>query len=150
MTDGPVELNEDVVRGLPDAGPVVMVNLLRFKAASADGDGSGWDAYLRYSRGISALMRGVGATILWAGNVEGAAYGDLGDRPWDFVVLVRYPSRAAFLEMVTSAPYAEANHHRDPFDRLLVAQAILEDATLVTADHALPPYGVTLLWARSR
>ena len=44
----------------------------------------------------------------------------------------------------------EANHHRDPFDRLLVAQAILEDATLVTADHALPPYGVTLLWARSR
>jgi PIN domain nuclease of toxin-antitoxin system len=29
------------------------------------------------------------------------------------------------------------NHHRDPFDRLLVAQATLEGATLVTADHLL-------------
>jgi PIN domain nuclease of toxin-antitoxin system len=42
------------------------------------------------------------------------------------------------------------NHHRDPFDRLLVAQAILEDATLVTADRLLSPYGATLLWATSR
>lgn len=42
------------------------------------------------------------------------------------------------------------NHHRDPFDRLLVAQAMLEDATLVTADHLLSPYGATLLWAVPR
>jgi PIN domain nuclease of toxin-antitoxin system len=39
------------------------------------------------------------------------------------------------------------NHHRDPFDRLLVAQALVEGATLVTADHLLPQYGVPLLWA---
>jgi PIN domain nuclease of toxin-antitoxin system len=38
-------------------------------------------------------------------------------------------------------------HHRDPFDRLLVAQTVLEEATLVTADHLLPPYGAALLWA---
>lgn len=42
------------------------------------------------------------------------------------------------------------NHHRDPFDRMLVAQAIVEGATLVTADHLLPPYGVPLLWASAR
>jgi PIN domain nuclease of toxin-antitoxin system len=42
------------------------------------------------------------------------------------------------------------NHHRDPFDRLLVAPAILEGATLVTADRALSPYGATLLWAAAR
>jgi PIN domain nuclease of toxin-antitoxin system len=42
------------------------------------------------------------------------------------------------------------NHHRDPFDRLLVAQAMLEKATLVTADHLLPPYGATLLWVAPR
>ena len=42
------------------------------------------------------------------------------------------------------------NHHRDPFDRLLVAQAMVEGATLVTADHLLPPYGVPLLWAGAR
>jgi uncharacterized protein (DUF1330 family) len=113
MSTGPKGLNEDFVRSLPDSGPVVMVNLVRFKAASADGDGSGWDAYLRYSKGFATLMKAAGATILWAGNVEGAAFGDLGGRPWDFVVLVRYPSRRAFLEVLTSDDYAKANRHRE-------------------------------------
>ena len=112
-TAGPKELNEAFVRGLPDNGPVVMVNLLRFKKTSADGDGSGWSAYQRYSKGISPLLKGVGGTILWAGNAEGAAYGDLGAKQWEFVVLVRYPSRKAFLAMVTSPEYAQANVHRE-------------------------------------
>ena len=38
-------------------------------------------------------------------------------------------------------------HHRDPFDRLLVAQARTEGLTLVTLDEALRPYEVPLLWA---
>jgi PIN domain nuclease of toxin-antitoxin system len=37
-------------------------------------------------------------------------------------------------------------HHADPFDRLLVAQAIVEGATLVTHDRALEPYGLATLW----
>jgi PIN domain nuclease of toxin-antitoxin system len=32
-------------------------------------------------------------------------------------------------------------HHRDPFDRLLVAQASSEPLLLITNDHALAPYG---------
>jgi PIN domain nuclease of toxin-antitoxin system len=36
-------------------------------------------------------------------------------------------------------------HHRDPFDRMLVAQAQSEKLTLVTADEAIRPYDVTLL-----
>ncbi len=38
-------------------------------------------------------------------------------------------------------------HHRDPFDRLLVAQAMSEPVRLYTADPLLPPYGdlVTLV-----
>ena len=38
-------------------------------------------------------------------------------------------------------------HHRDPFDRLLVAQARTEGLPLVTLDDALRPYDVPLLWA---
>jgi len=38
------------------------------------------------------------------------------------------------------------DHHRDPFDRLLVAQALIEDATLVTKDTALAAYGVDVAW----
>lgn len=37
-------------------------------------------------------------------------------------------------------------HHRDPFDRMLVAQASIEGAALVSPDEALRPYGVTLVW----
>lgn len=39
-------------------------------------------------------------------------------------------------------------HHRDPFDRLLVSQAILERLVLLTADPQFEPYDVQLRWAR--
>ncbi|MEM6529942.1 MAG: type II toxin-antitoxin system VapC family toxin [Chloroflexota bacterium] len=38
------------------------------------------------------------------------------------------------------------NHHRDPFDRLLIAQARYEGMTLVTADPQVQAYTVTTLW----
>jgi PIN domain nuclease of toxin-antitoxin system len=37
-------------------------------------------------------------------------------------------------------------HHRDPFDRMLVAQSIIEAMPLVSADPALDAYGITRLW----
>lgn len=37
-------------------------------------------------------------------------------------------------------------HHRDPFDRLLIAQAFTENLVLVSADGNMPAYGVPLLW----
>ena len=37
-------------------------------------------------------------------------------------------------------------HHRDPFDRLLVAQAQVEGVPLVSADKTLDPYGITRIW----
>lgn len=37
-------------------------------------------------------------------------------------------------------------HHRDPFDRMLVAQALIEDRVLVSSDELLPRYGVPVLW----
>lgn len=37
-------------------------------------------------------------------------------------------------------------HHRDPFDRLLIAQAITENMTVVSADQVFDAYGATRLW----
>jgi len=37
-------------------------------------------------------------------------------------------------------------HHRDPFDRMLIAQASVEQAVLISNDPALRPYGVPLVW----
>jgi PIN domain nuclease of toxin-antitoxin system len=46
------------------------------------------------------------------------------------------------LRQVTSLPL----HHRDPFDRLLIAQAIVEDLTIITADAAFDAYEVGRTW----
>jgi len=39
-----------------------------------------------------------------------------------------------------------ATDHRDPFDRLLMAQALVEDLVLVTSDRAIRASGVPTLW----
>jgi PIN domain nuclease of toxin-antitoxin system len=38
-------------------------------------------------------------------------------------------------------------HHADPFDRILIAQAQVEDLTLVTRDHRFVDYDVTIIQA---
>jgi PIN domain nuclease of toxin-antitoxin system len=37
-------------------------------------------------------------------------------------------------------------HHRDPFDRLLAAQALADDLTVVTADPVFETYGAKRIW----
>jgi PIN domain nuclease of toxin-antitoxin system len=54
--------------------------------------------------------------------------------------------------LAISAEHADAAgslplHHRDPFDRMLIAQAMLEGLSIVTRDPAFEPYGVPLLAA---
>jgi len=56
-----------------------------------------------------------------------------------FLILPVEPKHTADL---ISLPY----HHKDPFDRLLVAQARVESIPLVSADSVLDQYGVTRLW----
>jgi PIN domain nuclease of toxin-antitoxin system len=37
-------------------------------------------------------------------------------------------------------------HHKDPFDRLMIAQALVDGILIVSVDGALDPYGVTRIW----
>jgi PIN domain nuclease of toxin-antitoxin system len=41
------------------------------------------------------------------------------------------------------------SNHRDPFDRMLIAQAIAEDIMLVSADPMFRQYDVSMIWAAS-
>lgn len=61
-----------------------------------------------------------------------------------------YIGACGFAELPIGAAHAAAAarlppHHNDPFDRLLIAQALFEGATLVTADKMMAHYQVTLL-----
>lgn len=52
------------------------------------------------------------------------------------------PIQVIHLEAVSSLPL----HHRDPFDRLLIAQAIVEQISIVSADKMFDQYDVKRLW----
>ena len=72
--------------------------------------------------------------------------------PAEFIAerLVRDTIRALPVEVAHAAHVATLPmHHRDPFDRLLVAQAQIEDLTLVSADRQLHPYNVKLILVAS-
>lgn len=45
-----------------------------------------------------------------------------------------------------AAVTALSPHHRDPFDRMLIAQAMTEQLTLVTHDRRFEPYGISIIW----
>ena len=52
------------------------------------------------------------------------------------------PVEVAHLKTLSSLPY----HHKDPFDRLLISQAIAEQTTILSSDTKFPEYSVKLLW----
>ena len=106
-------LNIDGLEDMEHQGPVVMVNLMRFHDRSLDGDGSGWDAYLRYSAVTVPMIKARGGTLLWTGEAKAVALGPQAGNHWDFVALVYYPSVAAFIDMMTSADYeSKCDPHR--------------------------------------
>ena len=98
-------LNIEGLEALDRQAPVVMVNLMRFHERSLDGDGSGWDAYLRYSAHTVPMIKARGGTLLWTGNAKAVALGQQAGNQWDYLALVYYPSVAAFIDMMTSADY---------------------------------------------
>ena len=52
------------------------------------------------------------------------------------------PVRLEHLDLITTLPL----HHRDPFDRLLIAQAIVEDILIISADRVFSLYPVRSMW----
>ena len=116
-------LHPSVVEALSNDKPIVMVNLMKFRDNSLDGEGSGWEAYLRYSRLAIREIKVRGGDIIWAGEIEGTALGPIEHGEWDYAALVYYPSPAAFLAMMTSDAYAKANVHRENgcLDHLILA-----------------------------
>jgi len=93
-------------------GEVVMLNLLKFRAVGRDAGESGRDAYSRYSDTVATMVESQGGRLLWGGSARHVFIGDVDANDWDAVVLVSYPSRQAFLDMVSTPEYDEAHEHR--------------------------------------
>ncbi|HEY1632882.1 MAG TPA: DUF1330 domain-containing protein [Rhizomicrobium sp.] len=102
-------------------GPIVMVNLLKYRARAAyeaerkeAGENlSGREAYQRYGMVALQEVAAAGGRPVWGGPQKMVFVGDPASQDWDDVVCVYYPSRQAFLEMTQRPSYLAAHYHRD-------------------------------------
>jgi len=108
--------------------PARLGSAVRDRIATADivfvSVASAWEAAIKASLGRIELPDTIEAGVLASGFEK---------------LLITF----SHAERVTALP----PHHRDPFDRMLVAQAQSEGLTLVTHDRLLEPYEVEILWA---
>ena len=84
---------------------------------------AGWEAAIKVTKGRLRLREPIGVTLIAD----------------DFREL---PITLKHTEEFLRIP----RHHGDPFDRMLVAQARIEGATIVSHDRALEAYGVPVIW----
>jgi PIN domain nuclease of toxin-antitoxin system len=108
--------------------PARLSSAVRSSIATADivfvSAASAWEAAIKVSLGRLELPDTVEAGVLASGFEK-------------LLITFSHAEHAAHLP----------SHHKDPFDRMLVAQAQAEGLTLVTHDRLLEPYGVEILWA---
>jgi PIN domain nuclease of toxin-antitoxin system len=115
----PEQLNSKAIEQIVDAD-----NELFFSVASA------WEIAIKVGIGKLPLPEPVDTYVASRMQLLGAKYLD---------IVFPHACRVATLPLL----------HRDPFDRILVAQAQIERMTLVTADEILTQYSVDLLWAKA-
>ena len=110
----------------PDT-PITMLNLLAYRDQADYGERedeapcSGREAYQRYVAAAVACVQAVGGETVFAGPAAASVIGPESES-WDDVLLVRYPSAQALVDMLRSEDYQAIVHHRS---------AALRDSRLV-------------------
>lgn len=96
----------------------------------------------------SSVMAFVSAASLWEAEIK-TALGRL-ELDVDAIDLAAEVTGNGFVELPITGRYTRTAatlppHHNDPFDRMLIAQAIVDDLRLVTADQIIGRYGIDVL-----
>jgi len=126
MTDhlDPTRAQFEVFKNLPRNPPIMMLNLIRFKAQASYEDGreiSGRVAYEIYGEQSAPIFSKLGGEIIWRGEPQSVLIGPQ-DEHWDMAFIARYPNASAFLAMVTDPDYKLLAKHR---------QAAVADSRLI-------------------
>ncbi|MFT5717260.1 MAG: hypothetical protein ACI9T7_001447 [Oleiphilaceae bacterium] len=111
-------------KNLPIDTPIMMLNLLQFKAYASYADESsvtGIEAYRRYGDATALIFSRVGGSIMWRGRPDSILIGPH-EEQWDTSFIAHYPTAAAFLAMVTDPEYQASVYHR---------QAAVENSRLI-------------------
>lgn len=119
----------EAFKALPRDQPVMMLNMLLFRDRAEYEDGreaTGAEAYAAYGEASAPVFTRVGGEIIWRGVPEVMLIGPF-EKRWDLMFIARYPTAAAFLEMVTDPEYQQAVKHR---------QAAVLDSRLIRTREA--------------
>lgn len=106
----------------PADAPVVMVNLLRFNKSD------GLQGYEQYTREATPHLRRVGAKVRYGGTAPSVLLGEGNEPWWDAILIVEYPTPAAFFEMVTAPDYPHATRTGSLERGDLIATTLWADA----------------------
>ncbi len=98
------------------AGPVSMLHLLKFRERASYEDGratdlTGADAYQLYLGDLVDRVQSVGGQLVLSKTAQYLVLGQAEDL-WDTVLVIDYPSKEAFVEVVTSPEMLESGVHR--------------------------------------
>ncbi len=116
----PAQLEDFAVRAATMAGPIRMVDLLRFRDVADYGDApdpgesglsTGAEAYARYGQVAMREVAAVGGHQFEAATSHMTVIGPE-DETWDLVAIIEYPTAAAFLEMIAKESYRDGVYHR--------------------------------------
>ena len=96
--------------------PIYMVNLLKFKKKAVYEDGrktnlSGEEAYAIYGMEVMEHIKKVGGEPIFSGVVSRLMLGEV-EQLWDWIAVVKYPSRKSMLKMILNPDYLESEKHR--------------------------------------
>ena len=97
-------------------GPVSMLNLLKFREKAEYADGretnlSGAEAYALYGQDMLRWVTSQGGRLLFSGPAHHLVLGQA-DELWDQVAIMEYPSKEAFVQIVSAPEVAEWGVHR--------------------------------------
>ena len=123
-----IQTNQDQFAALAaneNEAPFVMLNLLKFKGED------GRKAYFNYIKESGPYVAEVGAKVLYFGEANEML---TGNETWDVVMLVQYPSRAAFQKMINNPGYLKAHGSREE----ALERAVLYATDPVTYKQILP------------
>jgi uncharacterized protein (DUF1330 family) len=119
---------DDLKRFLAEdiGGPVVMLNMLRFKEGERD-------KYEEYGRAIAPFLEKYDVHVLYVGDCSTKLVAPK-DHDWDMILIARYPSRQTFASMVADPDYQEITSLRSDSLEEAVLQATVPWPDGVPAD----------------
>jgi len=99
----PTAAQIEQLQAYPKNTPVVMLNILKFKAKTTTNE-TGQEAYARYFKNVAPFVAKSAAKLIWKGNVHSTLIGNSTNQP-ELIFLVEYPSVAHFFAMISNPEY---------------------------------------------